>query len=333
MKIGRTVNAALTGVLLLSAGSLTSCIDEDLSRCGVNYTIEYKVRMKTDLNATLNEELREGDMTDIRQKLATALGDAFSNKAHDVSLFFYNETELYDSRTHEIGADAFSVTTYLPIKEYNHLYVANDRREPQVVCDTLAAYESDNMIRQVSGDTIDSHRAPLFAGRLPIIITDKDSVYKASLYMQNSASALVIDLNGNDPESIKAYVDGVATSFAVGDSTYSHANPSLVRTTYIEDAARQYCALYGVSFPSRDNALEAASRTDAKGIWAIKAYVAMDGTITENIISVYRPLLAGDLEVITMRLGEGGILRPISSHVGVSVTLDWKPGGEYNPEL
>jgi hypothetical protein len=32
-------------------------------------------------------------------------------------------------------------------------------------------------------------------------------------------------------------------------------------------------------------------------------------------------------------MGDNGVIESDSPEVGVSVTLDWKPGGTYNPEI
>ena len=58
-----------------------------------------------------------------------------------------------------------------------------------------------------------------------------------------------------------------------------------------------------------------------------------DGSITENLLYVREPLKAGELKVVKVRLKERGEVEAVSVDVGVSVTLDWKPGGEYHPEL
>lgn len=45
------------------------------------------------------------------------------------------------------------------------------------------------------------------------------------------------------------------------------------------------------------------------------------------------PLKAGDIRVIRIHVNDDGGVSTSDSNVGASVTLDWKKGGEYNPEI
>ena len=74
--------------------------------------------------------------------------------------------------------------------------------------------------------------------------------------------------------------------------------------------------------------------SQAEPFFRIKAYITLpNGSVTENIISVEQPLLAGYLKIIKMKMKQDGSLTPESHDVGVSVTLDWKQGGTYEPEI
>ena len=46
-----------------------------------------------------------------------------------------------------------------------------------------------------------------------------------------------------------------------------------------------------------------------------------------------RPLLAGHMVVLKVVLDDQGQATAVSSEVGVSVTLDWKPGGDHDVEI
>ena len=71
----------------------------------------------------------------------------------------------------------------------------------------------------------------------------------------------------------------------------------------------------------------------AENIALVRANIAPDGTVTESILYIDRPLQAAQLRIIKARLKADGSLQPESQEVGVSVTLDWKQGGTYEPEL
>ena len=58
-----------------------------------------------------------------------------------------------------------------------------------------------------------------------------------------------------------------------------------------------------------------------------------DGELTRNTLHVARPLLAGHMVVLKVVLDDQGQATAVSSEVGVSVTLDWKPGGDHDVEI
>ena len=129
----------------------------------------------------------------------------------------------------------------------------------------------------------------------------------------------------------------------MADSTYAFTANPVVRSTEIPLPGQHRTCHYAVSFPSRNNTVSTASalsqapaRADsqAEALFRIKAYITLpDGSVTENIISVEQPLLAGYLKIIKMKMKPDGSLTPESHDVGVSVTLDWKQGGTYEPEI
>lgn len=58
-----------------------------------------------------------------------------------------------------------------------------------------------------------------------------------------------------------------------------------------------------------------------------------DGTVTRTVLSLSDALKAGDVRVIRVKLNDDGGVSTSDSNVGASVTLDWKKGGEYNPDI
>ena len=122
-------------------------------------------------------------------------------------------------------------------------------------------------------------------------------------------------------------LSGCATDFNVLDSTYSFAHPSVIEAERVTD---QCFAM--VSFPSRDFLQSGAGAPLADGgLWELRAYVQMpDGKITENVLSIRKPLKAGRLEIVKVYLHDDGSVEPdVEADVGVSVTLDWKDGGTH----
>ena len=132
------------------------------------------------------------------------------------------------------------------------------------------------------------------------------------------------------------YATGFANTFLVSDSVYTFTeSPILIETEKVATGNDLLC-FCSVNFPSRDAAPAAARRRagESAALWQFKVYVTMaDGKVTETVLSVDEPLKAGDLRIIKGELDDDGAVKPHDSTVGVSVTLDWGNGGEYNPNL
>lgn len=319
------------GSLLLTVGvalSLSSCIDEDLSDCGVDYKINYTVLQRTNLQTEINSQLSStaGEQA-FGTQLYSALSGVFTDRAQDLAMSFYSNNVLEHSELNTVNASSASFTIYLPILEYRHLAVANADAETVVALsgtDSPLTYSID----QPATDTIATHTVGLFAGRLPMTIENTSQEFNVNLYMQNCAVALYIDRNGYTATSISAYTTGMATSYAVSDSTYSFTrSQQVVRNTFI--SADSYYGFYAASLPSADSTTDTES-----GIWQITVYATMpSGSTTRSVLHVSAPLQAGALKVITARLTEDGRIVTQASDVGVSVTLDWKPGGSHDVDV
>ena len=55
--------------------------------------------------------------------------------------------------------------------------------------------------------------------------------------------------------------------------------------------------------------------------------------MTETVLDISKPLKAGDLKIIKAELDGDGSVRTFDSTVGVSVTLDWNSGNDYDLPL
>ena len=93
----------------------------------------------------------------------------------------------------------------------------------------------------------------------------------------------------------------------------------------------RYSAYHAVCFPSRD----AATRADGDAaLWTVEIHArAADGDYTRSVLSIEEPLKAGELMVVKTRLQDDGSVVCDDPEVGVSVELDWKPGGDYDIEI
>ena len=107
-----------------------------------------------------------------------------------------------------------------------------------------------------------------------------------------------------------------------------------------------------VSFPSREVEPSATrtvietedpfvSPTSEESLWEFHVYVPEKNgastrageTYTQSIIGIRQSQRAGEVKVVKVHMGEDGTIESESPEVGVSVTLNWQPGGTYNPEI
>lgn len=317
-------------ICLLTALCATSClcdlIKDDTDKCGRDYAITYTLRLITNIETELNTVL----YADADQPVADALREAltqniFRDYAADVNLSFYdNDDQLEKKEVQQMNANQASYTIYLPVKEYNHLALANIAGANSVTLQGDDHGTTSRLVQQ-RGDTVNSHATGLFTARQTIDVqANQDQDFLVPLYMANSAAAIVIDTTGYHVREIRTYISNVADGFAMNDSTYSYdSNNTVIRMNDVPVAGTKKVCHYGVCFPSSD-----------EGKWQVHCYVTLDdGTVTENILTVNTPLQAGQLKIINVKLGNKGVFEIITSDVGATVTLNWKPGGTYNPSF
>ena len=333
---------------LLWAIIVQSCtlIDDDLSNCGLNYMLNYEMRLETNMQMELKTVLNAEEDQEVADALRKHLSTIFSDHAHDVDLSFFSSVEgnLKQHLFEVVDTNRSSFSFYLPREEYLHLSVANMQNN-EVATLTGTEYDYSMFIRQPATDTVESHQTGLFSARLPMEVVDTtDQVFDVTLYMINSAVALVIDTARYSGNIIESYAEGMADAFFVKDSVFMYSHPHLVRGEEVivspktsakglfhapqAKTSTQAC-FTSVSMPSGDT-------PDADGVyWRLKVYVRLpDNTITENIISVSEQLKAGQLKIIKTQMQDNGVIVPVrTTNVGVSVELDWKPGSEYEPWL
>lgn len=318
-----------SGACVVAALSLASCIDEDLSDCGVDYAVEYMVEQKprTNLQREIATELARPEEQAMAARISEELGGVFTGVVHDVELSFFNDHRLAWHQYNIVDASSASFTVYMPRADYRNLVLANMMKVEE--CGFTGA-ESD--LTMAVGylnvnDMVDSQESGLFSSRMDMHLEDRDQKFRSCLYMLNSAAAVVIDRNGRQADDIWGYVEGTAFSFAVNDSVYSFSRKPVVRTVRMTEGG--YDCLYAVTLPSPDG-----TRADADaGLWRMKVYVETGGKVTENVITVNDPLPAGDIRIIRVRMKDDGSLEAVTAEVGVSVTLDWKPGGSHDVEI
>ena len=320
---------SLFPALVAAAALLASCsiIDENLDDCGVNNKMVYRLKLITNIQTELDQQLGSADERPVANALRQSLNGIFTDMAHDIDLSFYNTANIREKHEqHIMNASQAEYVVYLPERDYRNLAVANITNATNVTLESDDNTPTTMKLLQQQGDTIDSHTTGMFTARKTIEVCNCTESFNVELYMANSCAALVVDTAGVGIRGMKVLTQDFATSFAVSDSTYAYQANPLIRSVEVPTNGQHYTCHYAVSFPSR--------HTRSDGLFRIKAYVTLpDGTTTENIITVEQPLMAGYLKIIKMKMKPNGSLTPLSQDVGVSVTLNWKQGGTYEPEV
>ena len=342
----------MMGLLLSACWLMAGCstIDDDLSNCeeeGKQFKTDYQLKLVTNMTTELKTQLTTITELSVAGALETHLKNIFTDFAHDVDLSFYDtdsERERLKHDTPIMNANQKSYTLTLPMRQYLHLAVAN-LLENDVVELAGDEYSHTSVLRQTaptasdeySAGILPSHTTGVFTARQPMeVLENVDQTFNVHLYMANSATTLVLDPKGHSFTDMKVYATGFANTFLVSDSVYTFTeSPILIETEKVATGNDLLC-FCSVNFPSRDAAPAAAKRRagESAALWQFKVYVTMaDGKVTETVLSVDEPLKAGDLRIIKGELDDDGAVKPHDSTVGVSVTLDWGEGGEYNPNL
>jgi len=353
---------------LLCWAALASCstIDDDLSVCGNDYELDYELRLVTNMTTELKTQLSTETELNLAQALRTHLSDVFTDFAHDVDLSFYDtqgDSLRLQHDEHIMDANQASYTLFLPMRQYMHLAVANIVDNPLVDLTnderchksqlSLVSSPENVMLRRARAarDTIQSHTTGIFTARQPMeVLEGVDQQFNVHLYMANCAAVLVVDTIGSNIRNIKVVSTGFATGFNIADSTYIYEdNGPIIVANPVKADGEGELAFCTVNFPSRDVTPDdnMASRrviiettdpfvgpTSDKSLWEFRLYITTnDGSVTESILYIRRPLRAGQLMIIKVRARPDGSVTTFDQTVGVSVTLNWNDGGHYNPEL
>ena len=341
--IGRLTAVILTVLLLTACNS----IDEDLSDCESNFELNYELRLVTNMTTEMQTQLTTQTDMYVGASLRNYLSNIFTDYAHDVDLSFYDTVDdsiRLDHQTAIMNDNQKTYTLYLPKRQYQHLAVANLQNDSLV---TLTGDEKCHTAKllQINADTITSLNTGIFTARQPLNVLEVDTTFHVKLYMVNCATALVLDTTGIEIRSIRAEAVGFATGFNICDSTFTFRNNNLtVKADNIDmgQNSKKLC-LCTVSLPSREPFQQRlvieteepfANTYTENGLWQYKVYVTLkNGTTTQSVLNMATPLRAGQLKIIKASLRDDGAVVTNAINVGVSVTLDWKPGGEYNPIL
>lgn len=162
---------------------------------------------------------------------------------------------------------------------------------------------------------------PLYAGR-QVMPQGKDK-YQLDLYPCDAQVALIARVDSSIKD-VQVEVVGCASSFNASDSTYSYSDSTVISMPYRTEASVGIYHTYTSSvLPS----------SDSRPWQVIILATTATGSITRNVLTVNRRLNSGEIRIIQVAIGSDGAARTSDAGVGASVTLDWKKGGQYNPEI
>ena len=328
---------------------LSSCstIDDNLSECGfeVDYALNLQTNIQTKLQTQLQTDLQLQTNVQLMSTLRTHLGTIFHDYADDVDLSFYDvqgDSIRLEHDQHDMNGKEESYTLYIPRRHYLHLATANVKQEEGV-----ETFDADichaARLAQTRLDTIPSHTTGLFTARYDMDIQDSVSqTFNVHLYMANAATVLVVDTLGSGVRDMQVYATGFATGFHMADSTYIYDDtPPIVRSNPIDVNDGQHACFCTVNFPSRDKVVipvgapnRASSDDVVSGLWEYHVYITTaSGSVTRGVLRSYQPLHAEQVLVVHIKLEPDGTPETTDANVGISVTLNWNDGGNYNHEL
>ena len=317
--------------LCLAGSVLTSCINEDLSGCGKNYMIVYRILVKADVTKAVEEELEGKVPVSVIDTLETILAPAFESKISDMTFAFFNRLGKAEKiGSHIVDNEYYKVVFYLPPDGYT-LYSSSFDKEKNLFA--VAGEESPHIYKlgySSSSDTIETVMTNLFSVKAQLELTaDTADVIMPQL---NSAIALVLKPRSGKPlGEASAFVRNTASHFLHSDSTFVFDGklPVIHADRADKDGITAFCA---VSLPSPEVSTTKSDDDVHSSYWEMDVYIKVDDKITKNVLYMETPLRAGEPEVIYLEVNDNGEVVE-GPEVAVSVELDWKPGLDFELDV
>lgn len=327
--IGRFLR--LGGCLASAWWLAASCINEDLSKCGRDYSVDYELKLSASLQQALDEEFVTTGEQALETRLRSDLGNVLSDKARvmDLSFFEAQGGELVKHQRMTPDAHETSVTVYMNRNSYYNVALAATDTENEVGISGGDSYDGIRLL-QLEADTVEAYHSALYMGLERMALSDTSAHYYVPLYMVNAVPVLVISRGGSTASLISAYVRGTASGLCCADSMYVYNRSAVMRTERTD--AGSLTAFHCVCFPSADTPVR--RRATDGSLWEMDAYTrTAEGKYVRNTLYVKEPLRAGAMQVIKVKLNNDGTLTADNPEVGVSVELNWQPGGDIDIDI
>ena len=312
-----------------------SLVDDDTKDCDGTLTMDYELRLVTNLTTELETHLSMETEATLIQSIRKYLEPVFTDRPYDVELEFYDmqgASPLMYHESHVMDASQSSYTLYVPVRDYMHLAIANLSSVPSLSLEGDDFCGTAKLSQEVK-DTISPHKAGVFTARLPMYIKENENQkFDVHLYMANCVSVFMADTTGSNIRDMKVFTGGFASDFEIRDSVYHYSNTPVMRTDRIAVNEGGNMVFASVSFPSLPG-VESKSDGDGKDqvLWQIRCYATTAaGTVTETVMGVSEPLAPGDLKLIRAKLHDDGSISTDDTTIGISVILDWQPGTDHD---
>lgn len=334
---------------LLSLSVSCSVIDEDQSDCGTELKLDYDLCLESTLNIELQNELDRQTDPKLLKAIRDYMSPIFSDYAQDLDLSFYDvqgDSARLHHEQHIVNANEVSYTLYMPRRNYMHTAAAN------VNGNGIATLEGSDRCHtaqflQPQSDTVCTQKTGLFSARQPVKLEDgKESTIYVRLYMANCAAGLILDTSEVRLKDLKVLATGFASGFSIADSSFVYAagKTPVVVADKIDTGNSGLQCFCTVNFPSPRKTGKLSRHAscgddsslsgDDEALWRFIVRATLeDGTVTESVLGVSKPLDAGRLKIIHAKMGGNGGLEPEEQEVAVSITLDWKEAGHHDIPL
>lgn len=341
----RRTNWIFAALLFCSMAALPGCsklVDEDLSDCDNEHRIDYQVCLITNMNREIADVLDKEKDKPVETALRAFLEPKFTDIAHDVTFSFYGDGGALSSTSQEtMDKSAFSCSWRLPRGNYRHLCLANLAGNDAVALEGADQAGSARIaVRQPSGEgaAAPSLTSCIFTGRgsYESRYSEQDTPGTLELYAANAATALVLETKeATGIGTVTVRMAGMAGAYNVADNTFVFGGgPDVAATQLPVSAGTQQC-FAALHLPSQDTRVRSVSEPEGyfdapastEPVWTCKVYVPLaDGKITESVLEVKVPVIAGQLKILKANVKPDGSLGAEDPTVGVSVTLDWNEG-------
>ena len=333
---------------LLSLSVSCSVIDEDQSDCGTELKLDYDLCLESTLNIELQNELDRQTDPKLLKAIRDYMSPIFSDYAQDLDLSFYDvqgDSARLHHEQHIVNANEVSYTLYIPRHDYMHTAFAN-LADNRIVTIEGSDYCHASRFMQPQSDTVRTQKTGLFSARQKVGLEqgEEKTIY-VHLYMVNCAAGLILDTSEAKLKDLKVLAKGFASGFCIADSSFVFAKTApVVLADKLETGNSGLQCFCTVNFPSPRKTGKLSRHAscgddsslsgDDEALWRFIVRATLeDGTVTESVLGVSKPLDAGRLKIIHAKMGGNGGLEPEEQEVAVSITLDWKEAGHHDIPL